>query len=126
MPMIDPREGHVLVIGAAGIDIKGRPDITIEPGIITPGKIQFGLGGVARNIAETLARLEVPTVLLTAIGDDANGQIMRNRCGEAGIDVSHFAQIAGQRTGSYIRLSGSEHDLDLGIFDYGIVEYVTP
>lgn len=126
MPKTERAEGHVLVVGAAGIDVKGRPDLAIEPGIITPGQIRFGLGGVARNIAENLARLEVPTVLLTAIGDDANGQIMLDKCRAAGIDMSHVARIAGERTGSYIRLSGSEHDLDLGVFDYSIIEHITP
>ena len=43
-------EGHVLVIGSAGIDVRGRLDTALQHSTITPGYIQFSVGGVARNI----------------------------------------------------------------------------
>ncbi len=67
------KQGHVLVIGAASLDIKGRPSTRPVRGSSTPGLIRTSLGGVARNIAENLARLDVETILLTAVGDDDSG-----------------------------------------------------
>ena len=64
---------HVLVIGAANLDIKGIPEEPLLAGTSIPGQIRTSLGGVARNIAENLARLDVDTVLLTAVGDDPTG-----------------------------------------------------
>jgi pseudouridine kinase len=119
-------EGHVLVIGAAGIDVKGRPDEPLQKATSTPGYIRFSLGGVARNIAENLARLDISTVLLTAIGDDANGQVVLDGSRAAGVDVSHVARIPGGRTGSYMALITDTYDLDVGISDYSIIEHLTP
>ncbi|NLF15425.1 MAG: MarR family transcriptional regulator, partial [Anaerolineaceae bacterium] len=42
---------HILVIGAASIDTKGRAREPIRAGTSTPGTIRVSVGGVARNIA---------------------------------------------------------------------------
>src|SRR5689334_24586861 len=117
-------EGYVLVIGSAGIDVRGRPDTALQHSTVTPGDIRFSVGGVARNIAENLARLEVPTILLTAVGDDPNGQIVLDRCSSAGVDCSHISRVPDTRTGSSITLMTEANDVDTGIFDYGIIEHV--
>ncbi len=48
---------RVLVIGAAGLDIVGRPIGMPEPGTSTPAKVRPSFGGVAHNIAVNLAHL---------------------------------------------------------------------
>ena len=119
-------EGHVLVIGAAGIDVKGRPDNALQRGTMMPGTVRFSLGGVARNIAENLARLEIPTTLLTAVGADPNGEIVLNACSAAGINTSHIPRIPDERTGSTITLVTDANDLAAKISDFAIIEHVTP
>ena len=128
MPTSNPAasEGHVLVIGAAGIDVKGRTDSVAQPGMILPGQIRFRLGGVARNSAENRARVEVPTVLLTNVGDDSNGQIVQEKCRAAGINMSQVLVLPGQSTGSYLRVANGYDDPGLGVFDYSIIEQITP
>ena len=79
-------EGHVLVIGSAGIDVKGRPNRDLEWETTNQGRVRNSVGGVARNIAENLARLEVETILLTAVGKDAAGRRVIRTCEDAGID----------------------------------------
>jgi len=66
-------DGPVIVIGAAGIDVKGRPAEPLRLGTSVTGVVRSGTGGVARNVAENLARLEIPTVLLSAVGQDHDG-----------------------------------------------------
>src|SRR5689334_18129559 len=117
-------DGHVLVIGSAGIDVRARPDTALQNSTITPGYVRFSVGGVARNIAENLARLEIPTVLLTAVGDDGNGQIVLDRCSSAGIDCSHIPRVPAMQTGGSITLMTEANDIDTGIFDYGVIEHV--
>ena len=49
-------EHRVLVVGAAGLDLKIRPCTTeVAMGRSNPGEIRWNWGGVARNIAENLA-----------------------------------------------------------------------
>ena len=83
--MIDDNE-YVLVIGSAGIDVKGTPLGEVAQGIASDGRIRNSVGGVARNIAEMLARLEIPIVLISAVGDDAEGERVIEACEAVDID----------------------------------------
>ena len=68
--------GHILVIGATLLDVKGKPDSGLEPGTSNPGHIRRTRGGTARNVAENLGRLGLEVVLLTAVGDDDTGRYL--------------------------------------------------
>ena len=54
-------EGHVLVIGSAGIDVKALAPSPLHWDTTNLGEVRSSVGGVARNIAENLARLEIET-----------------------------------------------------------------
>ncbi|MBC8255222.1 MAG: hypothetical protein H8E35_14505 [Ardenticatenia bacterium] len=54
---------HILILGTSATDTKGRAAGPILPGTPNPGDIRISVGGVARNIAENLARLGLPTLL---------------------------------------------------------------
>jgi pseudouridine kinase len=118
-------ESYVLVIGSAGIDVKGRP---LQPSLQweSPnlGVVRNSVGGVARNIAENLARLEVPTILLTAVGDDSQADRVVNTCFDAGIDCSYVRRIPGERTGTYIALLKPDGELHVAISDFEIISHI--
>lgn len=117
-------DGHVLVIGSAGIDIKGRPWEAVEWETPNLGRVRNSVGGVARNIAENLSRLEIPTVLLTAVGKDAAGRRVIRTCERAGIDCSYIRQIPGGRTGTYVALLHPDGQLHVAISDFEIISHV--
>ena len=120
-------DGHVLVVGAAGLDVKASPyHEPLLEGTSNPGRIRNAVGGVARNIAENLARLEVPTVLLSAVGDDPPGQRVLEQAEESGIDVSHVLQVPDARTGEWMGLMRPDGGLRLAVDDYEIMEHLTP
>ncbi len=54
----------VVVIGAAGVDIVGRLESDLHEGSSNPARIRTTFGGVARNVAENLARLGQAVILL--------------------------------------------------------------
>jgi len=97
-------ESYVLVLGTSCMDVKGRPSEPLQPGASTPGIIHTSVGGVARNIAENLARLGVPTVLLSTVGGDRSGQRILAQAAQAGIDVSHVLVAPEATTGTYMAL----------------------
>lgn len=119
-------DGYVLVIGAAGLDIKGRPHEVLNPTADNPGKVRHSFGGVARNIAENLARLEVETLLLTVVGNDATGDLIMAQAAAAGVDVRHVLQIDGASTGSFVAILDEKGDLAVAVSDYDILEHLTP
>lgn len=118
---------HVVVIGAAGFDIKGRvtSDRVFE-GSSNAGELTMGVGGVARNVAENLARLDVPTALIAAVADDMLGEMVVQRTRDAGVDTDLVVSIPDARTGAYLGLLAPEGDLLMGIDDMGIVRRITP
>jgi len=118
---------HLLVIGAASIDTKGRADQAIQLGTSTPGAIRVSVGGVGRNIAENLARLGEPVVLLSAVGDDDAGRVVLRQAAECGIDVSHVLVDAGHRTAAYLAVLDETGNLVMSVDDMGInPELITP
>ena len=65
--------GFVLALGGANLDISASPDRRLCPGDSTPGQVRCSPGGVARNVAENLARLGHDSRLLSAVGDETRG-----------------------------------------------------
>lgn len=118
--------GPVLVIGSAGIDVKGRPQQELDWETSNLGQVRHSVGGVARNIAENLARLEVETTLLTAVGQDAAGRRVIRKCESAGINCDHVQAVAGARTGTYLALLTPDGHLLTAISDFGVLEAVDP
>lgn len=118
---------HVLVVGAASIDTKGRANQAIQVGTSTQGAIRVSVGGVGRNIAENLARLGEPVILLSAVGDDGSGRRLLQQAAECGIDVSHVIVAPGHRTAAYLAVLDETGNLATSIDDMSINrELITP
>jgi pseudouridine kinase len=111
---------HLLVIGAASIDTKGRAAKAIQAGTSTPGAIRVSVGGVGRNIAENLARLGERVVLLSAVGDDGSGRRILHQARECGIDVSHVLVDPGHRTAAYLAVLDETGYMTVSIDDMQI------
>jgi pseudouridine kinase len=78
---------QIIVVGGACLDVKAMASLSpLLAGTSNPGTVTVSFGGVARNIAENLARLELPVGLVTAIGNDLFGRALQDHCRDAGID----------------------------------------
>lgn len=121
------RDQDALVIGASGFDVKvypsGTPTIKDSP---IPGRIRMSTGGVARNIAENLARLEVKTVLFSAVSADEFGQLVIDLTAKAGVDTSQVLQSREFRTGGYVSFAGNTEDVRWSFDDMGIIYLLSP
>ncbi len=119
-------EKPVLVIGAAGLDMVGRLRGDPEEGTSTPASIRFAFGGVARNVAENLARLSQPCTLLSAVGDDPQGRGLIDLLKEAGVDVSSLLVLPGQTTGAYLAVVDPNGRLRMALDDMTPLQALTP
>jgi pseudouridine kinase len=72
-------------------------------------------GGVARNVAENLARLGVAVRLVSRVGDDETGRAIRARLAAAGADVSSLGASPGFATAEYVAILDPDGDLVLGV-----------
>jgi pseudouridine kinase len=116
----------VLVIGAAGIDIKARPYGPLRMKRSNAGTVRNSVGGVARNIAENLARLEVPTILLSAVGCDQAGDRLIAHTEQAGVDTHAVLRLPDANTGSYVAILDAAGRLAVSISEYDVVDAISP
>ncbi len=119
-------ESYICVVGAVNVDISGTPESTYVPGDSNPGHVRLTLGGVGRNIAENLCRLGRRVVMITALGGDANAQMVRQGCREHGIDLSHSLTVREGRTSTYLCLNDEQGEIVGAVSDMGIYEAITP
>jgi pseudouridine kinase len=115
---------YVLVIGSAVLDIRGTAEHPLKTGIRQFGHVHSSVSGVARNIAENLARLEVETVLLSAIADDDMGQLLITQSENADIDCSHVLRVDGARTATSLTIETEDGETFSMIDDYSIMDYL--
>ncbi len=117
-------EAPALIIGAAGVDVVGRMMAPLETGTSTPAKIRFSFGGVARNVAENLARLGHPTRLITAVGQGDFGDQLLHHLEDANVDVEGVIRTPDP-TGSYIAVL-SKGGLNFALDDMRPLQALTP
>ena len=110
-----PERRPVLCIGGANIDRKVRTLATLQMGTSNPVSQHESFGGVARNIAENLARLGCATALLCATGDDAVGADLLAQAQALGIDTSASLQLPGQGSGSYTAVLDADGEMLLAL-----------
>ena len=83
--MNNTKSTGIVVIGAAFVDIKGYPYAQYIPGGRNSGHVVEVHGGVARNIAEDIANIELrPTMVTvldnTALGEDVIRKLSKHQC----------------------------------------------
>lgn len=119
-------DDYILVIGGANIDLVGFPEGKLIEKDSNPGAINISCGGVGRNIAENLVRLNLPTKLMTAIGKDKNGEIIIENARTLGLDLTPSLFFEDKRTATYMAILDEEQDLSLAISDMEIIQSLTP
>ena len=113
---------HVTCIGGACIDRKYHLSLHPQPGTSNPAHARRSFGGVARNVAENLARLGVHTALLCVIGDDENGLALLDDAQRAGIDAALVVRDSRHVTAEYCAVVDPAGELVIGASDMHAVD----
>lgn len=108
------------------MDFIGRLDGELHSGTSNPANIRTSHGGVARNVAENLARLGQQVILITAVGDDYNGNQLLTRLDEAGVDISKALCTTDYSTGIYIGVVNPDGVLQFALDDINATSAITP
>ena len=117
---------HIVVFGAANVDILASSAARLALGDSTPGRVSTSAGGVGRNIAENLARLGHSTHLVCALGNDLHGEFLLSHTRNAGVDVSTSSVLTGQTTGTYVAVYNPGGSLLAAVNDMAVLELLTP
>lgn len=121
-----PDNRPVVCLGAANLDRKLRSIATLKMGTSNPARQDESFGGVARNIAENLARLGAPVGLITAIGEDSSGKALLAHAEAVGIDTRGTLRVAGVCSGTYTAVLDDHGEMMLALADMALYDQLTP
>jgi len=117
---------YVAVVGGVNVDIGGHSFAPLVAADSNPGRVTMSLGGVGRNIAHNMALMGLDVRLLTAYGDDLNGQRVEASCSSLGIDLSHALRLSGASTSTYLYLTAPDGEMALAVSDMSVCDRITP
>ncbi|QKS70702.1 winged helix-turn-helix transcriptional regulator [Paenalkalicoccus suaedae] len=113
----------VLCIGGANLDRKLHVKGAFQWEDSNPVFGTESYGGVARNIAENLAKLQVETALFTTIGMESSGQEMLRSL--KNVDTSASIHVAGRNTGTYTAVLNEQNELMFALAEMDIYDTLT-
>ncbi|MFS1512395.1 carbohydrate kinase [Chengkuizengella sp. SCS-71B] len=116
-----PKEKHITCIGGANVDRKAQVIGSAQYGTSNPVTSFKSTGGVARNIAENLGRLENSVSLLTLVGDDSEGDWLLERS-KPYIDMSLIYKIPNSNTGAYTAVINSDGEMVIALSEMSIID----
>jgi pseudouridine kinase len=114
---------RVVCIGNATVDRTFALDGPVEfhtknPAVARP----IAFGGVARNVAENLARLGVAVELVAGVGDDDAGHAVLADCRALGIAIDRCVVSSAVPTPQYVAIIGPDNELVIGGSDMRAIE----
>jgi pseudouridine kinase len=120
-----PGTEPILVAGGANLDRIARCAGPVAMGSSNPVSVTESFGGVARNVAENLARVGLPVRLLTAVGDDPAGTALLRQARELGMDTGACLVAADRPTGTYTALLQPDGEMVLALADMDVMDRLT-
>jgi pseudouridine kinase len=118
------RRPRILCLGGAVIDRKLQAFQLIRPGTSNPARGTLGFGGVARNVAENLARLGAEVRFASCVGDDPAGSALVDHLAALGVDVGSVRTVKGAATAEYIALLQPDGSLHVAAADMAILDRI--
>lgn len=120
------QQQYAVVVGGVNVDIGGRSFQPLVEADSNPGKVSISLGGVGRNIAHNMTLMGVKVKLLSALGEDLNGNRVKTSCKELGIDTNHVLTVGDCATSTYLYIADHEGEMAVAISDMAICQRITP
>ncbi|MBQ0138285.1 MAG: bifunctional hydroxymethylpyrimidine kinase/phosphomethylpyrimidine kinase [Kurthia sp.] len=120
-----PKENNIICIGGANIDRKYHLHQNLQMGTSNPVTATQSIGGVARNIAENLGRLDNKVALVTVAGKDSDWQAIVD-ASEAFINLDEVEQLSEYMTGSYTAIMDTAGELVMATANMDVYEALTP
>lgn len=115
----------ICVIGAVSVDLIGISKNEMIANDSNSGSISLSCGGVARNIAVNLYRLQSEVCLISPVGNGGLSKIVREHLEKLGIRHYLIAKD-GKTTCCYMALHGSNGELVYGINDFLLADSLKP
>lgn len=115
----------VSVIGGLNIDLQGSSENPLVFNDSNPGEIVMSAGGVGRNIAENISKLNIHSKILSYVGNDALGDYVVKKSRLSGVDTTLIKKDSSLPTSQYLSVLDDNNDMLVSISDMRIIEEMT-
>ncbi len=116
------KKPYVCVIGGLNIDLQGSSDKPLVFNDSNPGEIAMSAGGVGRNIAENIAKLNIHSKILSYAGDDPLGDFVIDQSRASKVDMSLVKIHSELPTSQYLSMLDDNNDMLVSISDMRIID----
>ncbi len=96
------------------------------PGTSNPARSITSFGGVARNVAENLARLGAAVTMVSRVGNDDVGRAVTSHLADLGVDVSGVSVSYSGETAQYVAILGPSGQLVVGAASMDVLDGLAP
>ncbi|PSC67542.1 pseudouridine kinase isoform X1 [Micractinium conductrix] len=131
-----PASGPPVLVGGMVMDLQAHPSgpMDVQRGGSVPGRVTQSAGGVARNVAEGLARLLLSDggapaalpLLVSAVGDDLAGAALLQHWRALGLSTQCVAQLPGAPTPSVSVVFDLGGEVAACVADMALLEGLPP
>ena len=83
----------IVVIGTVFVDVKGFPDGAYIPNGRNAGRVEYVHGGVARNVVEDIANLELRPTFIGTVDDTSMGRDVVEKLARHKVNVDYVATV---------------------------------
>jgi len=118
-PYVLKTEEYVTCIGGANMDYAFRLEEDMILGTSNPVYSFTSYGGVIRNVADNLSRLNHAVSLMTVLGDDSAGEDLLNYSKKI-MEVFACDKLPHETTGGYYAVIGEDGNMKVGFADMSI------
>lgn len=119
------QRNSIACIGAANLDRKIKTDMELLGYTSNPVNSKVSIGGVVRNVAENLGRLEHEVTLISTVGNDPEWARIKALSAPF-MNTDGTIVVEGESTGCYTALLDKEGEMYLGLADMSIYDKFTP
>eukprot|EP01133_Synstelium_polycarpum_P006614 gene6614-7687_t len=96
-----------------------------QMGTSNPGSMAISMGGVGKNVAETIARMQLSPLFISVVGDDIQSDMLLNHLSSLNMTTLGVSKIPGQTTATYNAIM-NQGDLVVAMSIMDIFESITP
>ncbi|GMH16246.1 hypothetical protein Nepgr_018087 [Nepenthes gracilis] len=114
--------GMPVLIGGMVLDIHATPSIPPERNSTTPGKVDYILGGVARNVADCMSKLGTKSYMISAVGLDVAGNLLLEQWQSAGLPTDGIQQGLDIKTATVCNMFDADGELEAGVASVESIE----
>ena len=122
-PYVLKKEEYVTCVGGANLDYTFRLEDDMTLGTSNPVVSSVSFGGVVRNVADNLSRLNHQVSLMSVVGDDSAGQELIEKSQKI-MEVFACDKLSKNNTGGYYSIIGKDGNMNIGYADMSINKHM--